>query len=242
MPSPGHASSKTKRFTIIGVAAAIVVALLCVWAWTGGLGKPSDPADGSVADVDGRTQPSSGLVAAKVGELEIPEDAVTEEIMELRASNGLESQEAWNGFLDTMGYEPETLREQVITRRVNEELIAEECAARGLDLSEAELDAAVAEEKASFASPEAWAAYLQNYGLDEERFKASLKATLLSERLQGALVEESTESWSELSDAEREQAILGGADVLNEWLTRQWEAGGISVQAMPSSVPYGRSS
>lgn len=244
MPRPKHVPEKAGRPALVGVAVAAVavVALLCVWGLASGFGSGTQPGDASGADATGDAWPSSGLVAAEVGEVSISEDAVAEEIMDLRQSLGLEDSDAWNDFLDTMGYEPEMLREQVITRRVNEVLIAEECEARGLDLSDEEIEAAFEEQKAGFVSSDAWSAYLENYGMDEVAFKEQLRANLLSERLQGALVAQSTEGWDELDEAEREQAVLGGAEALNEWLSRRWDAGDISVQAMPEDVPYGRDS
>ncbi len=249
MPRPKHVPKKAGRSALVGVAVAVVaiVALLCAWGWASGFGGAPEAEDASSAasssvDAAEEAWPSSGLVAAKVGEVTIPEDEVTEEIMDLRESMGLESADAWNEFLDSMGYEPETLREQVLTRRVDEALIAEECEARGLGLSDAEFEAAFEEEKAGFASADAWNAYLENYGMDEAAFKERLRANLLSERLQGALVAQSRDGWDELDEAEREQAILGGAEVLNQWLAERREEGGVSVQAMPEDVPYGRAS
>lgn len=240
MPRPKHVTQKTKRKALVAGALAALVALLCVWGLASGFGAASSAEHASGADASGDAWPSSGLVAAEVGEVAIPEDAVTEEIMDLRESMGLEDSDAWSEFLDTMGYEPETLREQVITRRVNEILIAEECEARGLDLSDAELEGAFEEQKAGFESSDAWSAYLENYGMDEAAFKERLRANLLSERLQGALVAQSTQGWDELDEAEREQAMLGGAELLNEWLSQRREAGDIRVQGMPQDVPYGR--
>lgn len=238
MPRPKHVPEKAGRPALVGVAVAAVaiVALLCAWGWASGFGGAPEAEDASSA------ASSSGLVAAEVGKVTIPEDEVTEEIMDLRESMGLESADAWNEFLDSMGYEPETLREQVLTRRVDEALIAEECEARGLDLSDEELEAAFEEQKAGFVSSDAWSAYLENYGMDEVAFKEQLRANLLSERLQGALVAQSTEGWDELDEAEREQAVLGGAEALNEWLAERRESGGVSVRAMPEDVPYGRDS
>ena len=75
---------------------------------------------------------SNGSVAATVNSTSIPEEEITETIQNVRAQSSLEDDDSWGTFLVSNDMTPQSVREQIINSRVDQELIKEGAAQLGI--------------------------------------------------------------------------------------------------------------
>ncbi|MEW5851466.1 MAG: peptidyl-prolyl cis-trans isomerase [Myxococcota bacterium] len=75
------------------------------------------------------------------------------------------------------------LKENIIRKLVDDELIAQKAKAEGISLTDQEVDAKLAEHKARFGSPEAFTNFLERTGQTEADLRDELRRTELRDRL-----------------------------------------------------------
>ncbi len=125
----------------------------------------------------------SGGVAAVVGETQIGENAITSNIEQFRAASGLESDEAWGTYLAERGETPETLRASTLSTYVYQELVRQAAAQQGVEVSAADVDAAVSAARQSAGSDEAWRQSLADAGMSEQAYRSNTESSLLQKAL-----------------------------------------------------------
>lgn len=110
-------------------------------------------------------------VAAVVNGVEIPEQEVTDYIVNIRTSYGLESEDQWAQWLVFNGLSPDQARQNTIEMLAQRSLFEQEAAARGIEATQDEADAIFEEQRAMFGSEEEWQQALDQAGLTEESFR-----------------------------------------------------------------------
>lgn len=125
----------------------------------------------------------TGGVAATVNGTEIAEDTITQQVQTIRAQMAIDTEDAWGEWLVENGYTPETVREQIIDGYVDQELIRQGAAEKGVTVDAAEIDTYVNSMKANYDSEEAWEQALANSGTTEEDYRHNLELQILSQNL-----------------------------------------------------------
>lgn len=131
---PGAPAEAARR--IPGTSVAVMIFILLVAFFCVGLQVVTDMVEAKNAPevIKGKDVPADYAeypipahlpegVAASVNGVEIPESQITSFIMGMRASLGLESQEAWDEWMIDSANSTETIRNRVIMYYVNNELI-----------------------------------------------------------------------------------------------------------------------
>ena len=131
----------------------------------------------------------TGGVAATVNGVDIPEDKVTTYIMDHRASQGINNDKDWANYLNSIGYTPSTLREEVVNTYVYQELEKQTAASEGVEVTDEEVDAEVQKMRANYDSDEAFAKALESAGLTEESYRENIYIAMLQEKLIDAVVD-----------------------------------------------------
>lgn len=132
--------------------------------------------------------PAEPQVAATVGDQKIYESDVTEYIEGFRTqTSDYEDDEEWAAFLRDNGYTAETIRTFILdTVFIPKAIIAQECAARGISLSDSELDSVIEREKEFYESrygADSWDSVLSSYGYDGQSWRENEESRLLEEQL-----------------------------------------------------------
>lgn len=139
----------------LALTAALALSVALVGCGGGGGNGVSDTSQGTAATVNG---------------VAIGEKAVTEYIADFRADQGLESDEDWAQWVVDYGYTPETVRDEVIDYYINQELYDQAAKELGVEVSQDDVDAMLAQTKSMFESDEAFATALENAGMTEEEY------------------------------------------------------------------------
>lgn len=166
-----------------------------------------------------------GGVAATLNGEPIYEAQVTSYIQENRASAGLENDDAWVGYLQMMGMTPEQLRETTIMYFAQLMTTRQVAAEKGVDLSNAEVDAEIENMKAEAVQTvggnanEGWITMLTQYGFNPDTFRDYTEYMLLYEKL-------------------CDQAFGGDPEAANAYLEEVFDTSDIQINDMPSGVPY----
>ena len=153
----------------------------------------------------------TGGVAATVNGVDIPEDDVTDEIQELRASMGLDDDESWGEFLTQYGYTPQSMREQIIDELVGEELVKQGAKDANITVEPDEVEGYVSQMRSNYDSDEAWQAALKSAGMSEDDYRESLENALLSSKFQDNLASESMTDEEKLAGAKDQASQYDGA-------------------------------
>lgn len=140
---------------------------------------------------DGTASGSTGATAATVNGVEISEDAVTNQIENIRASYALDTDEAWGEWLAENDLTPQTLREEVIDSFVDKELQKQGSESLGISVDEVDLDEAVNKMKSKYATNEKWASALVQAGFSNESdYREQLKSQMLPSSLYASFASE----------------------------------------------------
>lgn len=201
-----------KRLSLLKFACAASLAAMCV----AGLAACSG---GSESTGEGYT----GGVAATVNGTEIAEDTVTDQIQTIRTQMSIDSEDAWGEWLVQYDYTPESVREDVINSLVEQELIRQGAAEKGVTVESEDVDAYVNSMKANYDSEEAWTEALASSGTTEEAYRENLELQILTQNLYATFAstedpaEEDVISYSNLyssafDGAKRSSHILFAAD------------------------------
>lgn len=110
-------------------------------------------------------------VAAVVNGQEIPEQQVTDYIMDFRSANGLEDQDAWGEWVVAFGYNMDSLREAAINYYVTQALLDQAAEQLGVEVTQEDIDRTFQEAREGFETEEEWQAALEMSGLTEESYR-----------------------------------------------------------------------
>lgn len=143
-------------------------------------------ASSSSAAVEGLT----GGVAATVNGKEIMEDEITTYIQTWRETNNMTDEDSWGNYLVSIGENPAQLREYIIDGHISEILTEQAAGEMGIEVTDAEIDEAVASMRANYPSDEAWQTALEQAGTNEEDYRESIRKSLLDQRVQEKVSEE----------------------------------------------------
>ena len=125
----------------------------------------------------------TGGVAATVNGTEIPEDTITAQIQMIRAQMSVDTEDAWGAWLAENGYTPETVREQIISGYVDQELVRQGAAQKGVTVEDDDIEAVLNATKAQYDSEEAWEQALKQSGTTEEDYRHNLEQHILVRNL-----------------------------------------------------------
>ena len=153
----------------VKIAKTICIASLtvaCIWGLA---------ACGSGNSSNGKT----GGVAAIVNGTEISEDKITEQVEAIRAQMSIDTEDAWGEWLAQNDYTPEKVREQIIDGYVDQELIRQGAAERGITVESSTVDEYVNSMKSQYDDDEAWQKALDGAGTTEEEYRQNLELSLL---------------------------------------------------------------
>ena len=134
------------------------------------------------------------LDAATVNGTPVSEDEVTDYIEGFRAENtDYETDDGWARFLSQAGYTAEGLRRYVLdTVFIPKLLVKQECTARGISVTDKDLDSTIKAEKAYYEKrygKDSWDSVLASYGYDKDSWRDNEADRLLEEKLEDAVVE-----------------------------------------------------
>lgn len=155
--------------------------------------------------------PEAPAVAAYVNGEEILEDDVTAYIEGFRSKNSeYETDTGWAEFLKTNGYTSEGIRSYVLnTNFIPETLIRQECDSRDIQITGAELDKVIEQEKAYYEQrygENSWDSVLASYGFDEESWRENELNRLLEEQLMNDVISDVVPSEGEVQALANETA------------------------------------
>lgn len=142
--------------------------------------------------------------AATVNGTAIGEDTVTAYVENFRASSSLQDEAAWAQWLVDNDRTPQSVREEVVDYYVDQELLRQAAAERGVAVDDAAVDAAVQNVKDGYGSDEAWQEALQKAGTTEEAYRQQTELSLLETALRDSFN----------ADADADQAAVSDEDLL----------------------------
>jgi len=175
---------KLARFSKILVTAGLAVACM------GGLAACGSASAGG-----------SGAVAAKINDVTITEDEVTNMIEAIRAQYGVTDEATWAQFLIANSMTPEQVREQMIDSFIERELVKVGAKQEGITIDSAEIDTYVESMRANYATEDAWKEALKGAGFTEEEYRENIEVSLLQQKLNAQFTES-----VELTDDDRLEA------------------------------------
>ncbi|MCI9262626.1 SurA N-terminal domain-containing protein [uncultured Adlercreutzia sp.] len=163
-------------------------------------------------------------VAATINGQTITEQTIADYIADFRQEMDLTTDEAWGEWLATYGYTPEDMRQDVIDSFIYENLYSLAAEEFNLEVTQDDIDEALAELKSMYESDEEYQADLEAYGYTEETYvNESLVPMLLEEKIM-------------------EMAAGGQEDedgsIFMAWLENYKELKGVSINPMPEGLPY----
>lgn len=150
-------------------------------------------------------------VAATVNGEPIYEKDVTDFIEGFRLKNTqYETDTGWAEFLRSNGYTSESIRNYVISSVfVPKALIRQECARRGIQVSDAALDNVIEREKKYYETrygDNSWDSVLASFGYDAASWRANELDRLLEEQLRDEVIADATPSEAEIQAKANEVA------------------------------------
>lgn len=165
---------------------AFALTLICLFALSACFGLPQPP-----------------QVAATVNGEIIEESTVTSFIEDFRKKNAqYETDSGWAEFLLSNGFTSESLRTYVINNVfIPQELIRQQCAQRGIQISDTELQKVIEQEKEFYEQrygENSWDSVLASYGYDEKSWRENELNRLLEEQLSKEIIGEVHPSEAEI--------------------------------------------
>lgn len=122
---------------------------------------------------------ASGGVAATVNGVEISEDTITKQVESVRTQMSVDTEDAWGQWLVQNDYTPAQVREQIIDGYVEQELIRQGAAERGITVDSSTIDEYVNSMKSQYDDDDAWNKALEGAGMTEDEYRQSLELSLL---------------------------------------------------------------
>ena len=205
-------------------------------------------------------------VAAVVNGQEIPEQQVTDYIMDFRNANGLEDEQAWGKWVVSFGYNMETLREAAINYYVTQALLDQAAEQLNVTVTEEDIDRTYQEARDGFETEEEWLAALEMSGLTEESYReqcanialqnliaeASAADALNNEEIDADVLEyvkSYNQDYAEATSldevpadvvAEAREAVeyYATQEAFSAFMTNLQDTSTIEMSKIPSDVPY----
>ena len=240
----------TADFVIVTICAVILGLLLCLPTLLGSSSSASTDYD------------LSNGVAANVNGVEIGENDATSFITSFRTTQGFEDEAVWGQWLVNNGYTPETMRSSVIEYLTTRELIVQAAKEQGIEISESDVDAQVADVAEQVGGEEALNEALAMQGMTIESYRESIYWGLLQDGLINKVIADdesvSDEAVLEMmkmyfpDDVPEDTETLEGLDpslvdsvrswleqqAYSEWMDQYREKSTITVNDMPEGLPY----
>lgn len=231
--------SAGKTAGVILVSLAVMVALTfgaiaAASALEGPAGQEKTETASSSADADGQAQgdgqaadqgqqADANAVAAVVNGEPIMEQDVTAYIEDFRADADLTDDAAWGEWMVSYGYTPETVRQDVVSSFVYQALYEMAAQELQVEVTQADIDAALAEIKGEYESEEEYQQSMADFGITEDEFiQNELVPSLLEEKIIEAALGDK---------ADDEEAFY-------EWLQNYWDQKGVVINDMPAGLSY----
>ena len=206
---------------------------------------------------------SSG-VAAEVGDVEIGENAITAYLNNFRYSQGLQDDDDWGQWIFDAGYSIEGLRSDTVEYFVSQELVRQAAAQEGINVTDAEIDEAIADARGD-STEEEYASALDQQGVDEATYRDNVYIGLLQKKLKekvggGGEIDDETileylklyypddvpEDATSLDGISEERIetvreLVAGFNANNnwtDWMTEFRNKVGVLTYMMPEGLPY----
>lgn len=174
--------------------AALVAGCLCV------AGCSADDAPATTSAVSYSTgdliaaASSAGVdkddVAAVVEGRVITQQAVDAQEHLQRVADGLADDDAFQSYLTNAGLTEWDVRREAIARLVENTIVELEAERRGIEVTDEDVSEAIQELESRYPSRSSWLEALRASGYDEESYANAVRASMLSSRLQAAVVED----------------------------------------------------
>ena len=203
----------TADWVVISIVALVLGVLLCLPTFLG-----SSKSSEGTYDV-------SGGVATIVNGVEIGENDVSAYINSFRTTQGLEDDEDWGQWMVDNGYTPEMLRTDTIEYFTMRELIAQAIKERGIEVSEGDIDAQIANVAEQLGGEEALSKALEAQSVSMGDYRESVALSLQQE----ALIDEVTAGDESVSD----DAVL---EMVKAYFPDQVPEGTDSLDGLDSSL------
>lgn len=129
------------------------------------------------------TSTTSGPVAATVNGTNIYEGQVTETVETVRTQLGLTDESTWAEWMEQNGYTPEKVREEVLDTFIDQELVRQGAAEKGVTAEEDEVNSYIDSMKSYYDTDEAWQSALESAGMSEDEYRTNIENSLLSQGL-----------------------------------------------------------
>ena len=208
----------------------------------------------------------SGGVAAQVGDVQIGENDITNEINKIRATQGLADDDEWGKMLVSSGMTAEVARSSIIEQVVANELVNQAAAENDVEVTDEAIEEEYEKVKKQYGSGNEFEEMLSQWGMSIDDVKTDLKRSLLRTEL-GKKVVTDVPAISDADllavlkvyhpDAVAEDAeTLEGVDEsivaeireslesyerdskLTEWLNTYREGKNVTINDMPEGLPY----
>ena len=149
-------------------------------------------------------------VAAKIGNVEIMESEITDEITKYRASNNMSEDADWFSYLDSKNIKASEIRSSFLDTKINTEVTKQIASNYNIEVTQAEIEKEIAYQKKQFDTEQAFLDNLSKYDYTLEMFTNEVKDYLLSTKVSKILVEN-----AEVPDSLKTQFISTYKDKLN---------------------------
>lgn len=146
-------------------------------------------------------------VAATVNGSAIGERSVTATIEYYRSSNGLEEDFYWAEWLSVEGQTPESYRELVIEEYIEIELLNQAADELGVEVTDEEIDEYKLQQFGEMTDEE-WQAHLDRFDMTDERYRDSVKNTLLRSKVAEAASSDGSLTWVQYLEQLRSEADI----------------------------------
>ena len=140
----------------------------------------------------------TGGVAATVNGTEIPEDEITLAIESVRTDKSLTDEASWGAWLAENGYTPESVREEVLDSYINQEVLRQKAADKGVTVDSSEVDTYVDSMKSNYESDEKWQQALSTAGITEDQYRKNIELSLLYQGVYATFATDETPSDEDL--------------------------------------------
>jgi foldase protein PrsA len=155
----------------------------------------------------------TGGVAATVNGVEIPEDKITKYVNNLRINYSLTDDDTWASYLSMYGYTPETLRDNILTTYINQELTKQYADEKGVTTDDDEITTYLNKVKDQYSSDEAWESALETSGYeDEQAYRDDLEYLILNKKLGDVFDEEADVELTDEQLLEEAQSSISSYD------------------------------
>ena len=161
------------------VSHAAVAACLAFACACGAAGCTSGSSSSSAS-----SSASTGAVAAIVEGTEISEDTITNYIQNIRASYGLTDDAQWAQYLVDAGMTPETLRSNILTSQINDELVKKHATEIVDAVDSSVVDLYYDNMRSNFDDDATWEEQLAAAGYTPESYREFIESQLLSQSVE----------------------------------------------------------